>query len=651
MKNFIFTFILTNLFSLSLVFSQAIDFTIAPQSIVIAEDNLGGYTSYKNVTVVLNSSPSNDVTVTFDISAHDEFTITPSTLTFNSSNWNRPQVVLVVAVNDGIIDYTTSSVVNVTSSITIHDSGSGDGSHDSGSGDGSHDSGSGDGSHDSGSGDGSHDSGSGDGSHDSGSGDGSHDSGSGDGNSDEGNVYTKTNTLSVTVHDSTRSAQITFNEDWIAASTKGDEGAVATIIDDPSNSNKGKVLNVVYGGAGSQDWQNAQIFIPGGQKKIDLRTTKTVTFDVWTNHDASDANKGKYSGLLKLETPTTGSGTIEKGFVTSGNGWETITVDFTDNFKNDNGDAGSNDQFRKIVLFTNYGGGDEAHQVSGGVHKKVDTRVYDNFVYAEGDVVPPLIPPTPNTNLVVTFEGNDINSDDLNLGATTGTAIVTDPTNSSNKVLKIEYVEGPGWGNNAGFDIPEEMNTIVANTITFDIWSDHSSSATQENGYGYMLKLEQPVGFIEKSFKVDGAGAWQTVTIDLSNCDYKHPTGNCGGQENAGNEFTRFLLFHWGGSNPSSSYPDTIYIDNIKYDEGTTLGLANTNLADAIGVYPNPTNGIVNISGVEKVDAIRVFSISGQLIKQAVNANFIDLSTQRKGLYMIEIEHEGANSVSKLILR
>ena len=133
MKNFIFTFILTNLFSLSLVFSQAIDFTIAPQSIVIAEDNLGGYTSYKNVTVVLNSSPSNDVTVTFDTSAHDEFTITPSTLTFNSSNWNRPQVVLVVAVNDGIIDYTTSSVVNVTSSITIHDSGSGDGSHDSGS--------------------------------------------------------------------------------------------------------------------------------------------------------------------------------------------------------------------------------------------------------------------------------------------------------------------------------------------------------------------------------------------------------------------------------------------------------------------------------------------------------------------------------------
>jgi hypothetical protein len=60
---------------------------------------------------------------------------------------------------------------------------------------------------------------------------------------------------------------------------------------------------------------------------------------------------------------------------------------------------------------------------------------------------------------------------------------------------------------------------------------------------------------------------------------------------------------------------------------------------------------MVHISGKESVDAIRVFNISGQLIKEVTNANLIDISSQRSGLYMIEIEDEGKTSVAKLIKR
>ena len=68
-------------------------------------------------------------------------------------------------------------------------------------------------------------------------------------------------------------------------------------------------------------------------------------------------------------------------------------------------------------------------------------------------------------------------------------------------------------------------------------------------------------------------------------------------------------------------------------------------------LYPNPTNGVVHISAKESVDAIRVFNISGQLIKEVTNANLIDISSQRSGLYMIEIEDVGKTSVAKLIKR
>ena len=60
---------------------------------------------------------------------------------------------------------------------------------------------------------------------------------------------------------------------------------------------------------------------------------------------------------------------------------------------------------------------------------------------------------------------------------------------------------------------------------------------------------------------------------------------------------------------------------------------------------------MVHIKGKESVDAIRLFNISGQIIKEVVNANSIDISSQRSGLYMIEIEDEGKTSVAKLIKR
>tara|TARA_B100000925_G_scaffold82365_1_gene58554 strand:- start:3730 stop:4935 length:1206 start_codon:yes stop_codon:yes gene_type:complete len=70
-----------------------------------------------------------------------------------------------------------------------------------------------------------------------------------------------------------------------------------------------------------------------------------------------------------------------------------------------------------------------------------------------------------------------------------------------------------------------------------------------------------------------------------------------------------------------------------------------------ISVYPNPTESVIYISGKESVDAIRLINISGQLIKEVKNASTLDLSSQRNGLYMIEIESEGSTTTGKLIKR
>lgn len=99
-------------------------------------------------------------------------------------------------------------------------------------------------------------------------------------------------------------------------------------------------------------------------------------------------------------------------------------------------------------------------------------------------------------------------------------------------------------------------------------------------------------------------------------------------------EWEGYILNHLGAPNPDS-----------------VLSINTLENPNSFVLYPNPTDGIVHIKGKESVDAIRLFNISGQIIKELTNTSSLDISSQRSGLYMIEIEDEGKTSVAKLIKR
>jgi hypothetical protein len=238
-KNYATYVMLLSMLFTATTYAQTPDFNLSVTNIVISENDRPLTNVSESISITMVSQPTNDVVVTPVYTDQTEFSVSPSTLTFTSSNWNVAQSFTFTSINDNIVDGDVSMNVTMTATTTSsHDSGSGDGSHDSGSGDGSHDSGSGDGSHDSGSGDGSHDSGSGDGSHDSGSGDGSHDSGSGDGSHDSGSGdgssdATTEKNLSITILDYNQppsniadfAVKIGFNtEDYILVSISDPDG-------------------------------------------------------------------------------------------------------------------------------------------------------------------------------------------------------------------------------------------------------------------------------------------------------------------------------------------------------------------------------------------------------------------------------------------
>ena len=64
-------------------------------------------------TVVLDAQPATDVVI--DVTSGDtgEATVSPSTLTFTSANWDIAQTVTVTGVNDDLVDGTQTTTITL----------------------------------------------------------------------------------------------------------------------------------------------------------------------------------------------------------------------------------------------------------------------------------------------------------------------------------------------------------------------------------------------------------------------------------------------------------------------------------------------------------------------------------------------------------
>ena len=410
-------------------------------------------------------------------------------------------------------------------------------------------------------------------------------------------------------------SQINFDE-WAEADSRlnAENGAATSVVDDPSNSGKGKVLKLEYNDG---DWQNVFIDIAEGSPTIKLDDTdRTITFEIWSDHGA---NAGQYGYLLKLEGELTTGGSVEKSFSLNGDAqWQTVTVDFSDctgapgNCNADNATG----EYSRIRIY-NWGGGDPSAQP--------DTSYVDNFIFQEGTVVPAAVDPI--TSYSENFDDGDstwASADGASFAEADGygTASSTNATDWAhvyfNSAAPLDLSAG-----DKGFSFkikgPRASKVFLKLQIGDEYWNNHEYNPAEAN--------------------YTTPGEWQTITVDAT------------GQTS--NDKTRIVIFFDTQTAASSdANQDVFQIDDFKFGVLATLGLDDINaINEVIAVYPNPTNGIINISGVEKVDRIKVFSINGQLVNEAFNTNRIDLSSERSGLYMIEIQHDGKTSVNKLIVR
>jgi hypothetical protein len=108
-------------------YSVVFNFSNSPQGPGITVNPTSGLAtteagSTATFTVVLNSAPSDDVTIPLSSSNTAEGTVSPSSLTFTTSDWNTPQTVTATGVDDSVDDGNVAYSI-VTGAATSNDSG------------------------------------------------------------------------------------------------------------------------------------------------------------------------------------------------------------------------------------------------------------------------------------------------------------------------------------------------------------------------------------------------------------------------------------------------------------------------------------------------------------------------------------------------
>ena len=88
-----------------------------------------------------------------------------------------------------------------------------------------------------------------------------------------------------------------------------------------------------------------------------------------------------------------------------------------------------------------------------------------------------------------------------------------------------------------------------------------------------------------------------------------------------------------------------------EYIAQPALNTTDYKLENRISIYPNPTNGIINIKSTPQIESVGVFSILGVKITTFKNTNEIDLSNQASGMYLLKIVIDGQIINKKIMVQ
>jgi hypothetical protein len=241
--------------------------------------------------------------------------------------------------------------------------------------------------------------------------------------------------------------------------------------------------------------------------------------------------------------------------------------------------------------------------------------------------------------------------------------IVVDLDGDGNNFAPIDYGDGVGTTDikffSASYDnaaIPPALTpdnwlfspemTIPANTesvtLTADVFAQDSDWAAEK----YSIGLYDLVGDLEYNFRTEVlTNAWsseapQTVSITITSTE----------QDFSGLTL-RMYVRHF-----ETTDQFRFVVDNLSVSTTGNLSVEGFNTSD-VELYPNPTNGLINIAGtdISNIKEISIFNQLGQKVMKLnasqLNNNSFDISDLNTGVYFVQLKDDSNNSKTMKIVK
>ena len=393
-------------------------------------------------------------------------------------------------------------------------------------------------------------------------------------------------------------------------------GATAELVSDPeTGGTRGQVAKLTS--TGGEIWQGTNVAL---LKNLDLTTDKTITIDAYSTTPLTFAPKaqGGVAGAPNSVSTATHGGT----------GWETITVTFNEGLDNTTTANGVYAAFAIHYLWDTTS--------NSFLSPAVNRVIYvDNIVGVgvEAAITPPstaaTTPPLREASDVISFYSDAYTATGLtNFDAGwCGTNSVTEISVEANAVM--------AWNTNPCQGI--EFTAIDATSFTNLHFDLYIAAETDMIGKVFNLKFVETssgafkeVNFNSGSSPALVAGQWNSVDVVVDLSDYE--------------ELNQFAV--------TSNINNYAWYDNMYLWKAPTAGVEDIS-ANAVKMYPNPANGVVNFSTASN-DAltVSVFDLLGKQVMDAQNVQSqLNISSLNPGMYFVKMTQGSSSATKKLVVK
>ncbi len=226
-----------------------------------------------------------------------------------------------------------------------------------------------------------------------------------------------------------------------------------------------------------------------------------------------------------------------------------------------------------------------------------------------------------------------------------------------NNLISNNKQNYPGGG--AGLWIQEDDSSIIANTIIY------GNEAYDSVGLALLLSPLSDIDF----FETNGTPSHSIINCNISNYSPQFVNPSLGAGVNydgfSADWHSYYVNSNIDGGTIVSSWASLYQadFDGMQRVQGVTIDIGPFENGDLVtvpkndnnlfyNIYPNPTKAKLNVETEKSIESLMLYSIKGELILTKINEdNTIDLSGFSKGMYLLKVEFENGESVTKRVIK